>query len=74
MQLRNALDGFTSRLDEAEESVTWNTGSGTHRATKSKKSQRQDVVYVFEKVPGRQFRWCGLKEDITEVNEFHLEK
>ena len=37
MQLRNALDGFTSRLDEAEESVTWNTGSGTHRATKSKK-------------------------------------
>ena len=44
------------------------------RATKSKKSQRQDVVYVFEKVPGRQFRWCGLKEDIREVNEFHLEK
>ena len=44
------------------------------RATKCKKSQRQDAVYVFEKVPGRQFRWCGLKEDITEVNEFHLEK
>ena len=37
MQLRNALDGFISRLDKAEESVTWNTGSGTHRATKSKK-------------------------------------
>ena len=44
------------------------------RATESKKSQRQDVVYVFKKVLGRQFRWCGLKEEFREVNEFHLEE
>ena len=35
--IEKCTGGFTSRLDKAEESVAWNTGSGTHGATKSKK-------------------------------------
>ena len=35
--IEKCIGGFTSRLDKAEESVAWNTGSGTHGATKSKK-------------------------------------